>query len=72
MPCWESFLTSIGSALTQRTLWMSEVTPSKASVLKPYVLQIFGREFGDCFQSSLRKPDLYFVLKFFFESLNKK
>ena len=30
-----------------RTLWMSEITPRKAPVLKPYVLQIFGCEFGE-------------------------
>ena len=35
---WSSFLTTTGSALTQRTLWMSEMNPSKVPVLKPYVL----------------------------------
>ena len=57
--CWESFLTSTGCALTQRTLWMSEMIPNKAPVLKPYVLQISWCEFGEWFQSFLRKPDLY-------------
>ena len=41
VPFWESFLTSTGSALTQRTLWMSDMNPSKAPVVKPNVLQIF-------------------------------
>ena len=33
----DSFLTSIGSSGLVRTLWMSEMTPIKAPVLKPVV-----------------------------------
>ena len=56
---WGLFLTSTGSALTQITLWMSEMNPRKAPILKPFVLQIFWCEFRDLFRSFLRKPDLY-------------
>jgi hypothetical protein len=62
MPWWKSFLTSTGSALTQRTLWMSEITPIKAPVLKAYALKIFGREFGVIsFLSSKKEPVRYWV-----------
>jgi len=38
-----------------RTLWMSEMTPSKTPVLKPLVLKTFGCEFGEGFCSILQK-----------------
>ena len=56
VPCWGSFLTSTGSALTQRTKWMN---PSKAPVLKPFVLQIFWCEFGEWYRSILQKSYLW-------------
>ena len=55
LSCWESFLTSTGSALTQRTLWMSEMTPNKTPVLKSLVLQTFWCEFGEWFHSIYQK-----------------
>ena len=58
VPCWGSILTSTVFALTKRTLWMLEMTPSKAPVLKLHVLQIFICEFGEWFWSFLRKLDL--------------
>ena len=58
VPCWESFLTSAGSALTQRTLWMSEKNSTKACILKQFVFQIFLFEFGEWIWSLLRKPGL--------------
>ena len=60
VPFWGSFLTSIGSSGLVRTLWMSEMTPSRAPVLKALVIQIFWCEFGGWFWSFLRKPDLYY------------
>ena len=62
MPCWGSFLTSIGFSGFMLTLWMSGMNQSKAPILKPYVLQIFWCEFGEWFRSLLRKPDLYWHL----------
>ena len=58
MPYWVSFLKSTGFKLTQRTLWMSEMTPSKAHILKPFVFQIFWCEFGEWFRSILQKSYL--------------
>ena len=55
VPSWESFLTSTEPALTQRTLWMSDMIPSKAPVLKLYVLQFFGCEFWEWFWSFFKK-----------------
>ena len=43
----QSFLTFIGSSELVRTLWMSEITASKAPDYKPFVLQIFFCEFGE-------------------------
>ena len=54
-----SFLTSIGSSGFVQTLWMSEMTPSKALFLNPFVLQIFLCVVGEWFWSFLREPDLY-------------
>ena len=42
-----------------QTLWMTEMTSSKASFLKPFVLQILWCEFREWFGSFLRKYDLY-------------
>ena len=56
---WVPWLTSSVSELTQRTLWMSEMTTSKAPVLKPVVLQIFWYEIGEWFSSILQKNHLY-------------
>ena len=36
--CWGSFLTCIGSSGLMRTLWMSEMTPFRVPVLKPFFL----------------------------------
>ena len=44
-----SYMTSTGSALTQRSLWISEMAPSKTLVLKPLVLQTFLRAGGTNF-----------------------
>ena len=60
-PCWESLLTSTGSTLTQRILWMSEMTPSKTPVLKSLLLQIFRCEFGELFCFILQKSHLYLL-----------
>ena len=54
VPSWGSFLTSTGFAGLVRTLWMSEMTPSKAPILKPFVLQIFWCELGEWFRSLLK------------------
>ena len=55
---WESFLAFVGSSGLMWTLWMSEMTPSKAPILKPFVLQIFWLKFGEWLQTFLRKPNL--------------
>ena len=59
VPFWGLFLTSTGFSGLVQTLWMSEITPSKITVLKPFVLQIFWCKFGEWFRSFLKKPDLY-------------
>ena len=59
VPYWGLFLTSTGSSRLLWTLWISEMNPSKAPVLKPYVLKKFCCEFGELFRSLLRESDLY-------------
>ena len=54
-PAWGSFLISIGSSGLVQTLCMSEMTPSKAHVLKPFILQIFWCDFGEWFLSLLER-----------------
>ena len=41
VPCWGSFLTSTWFSGLVWTMWMSEMNPNKATLLKPYVLLIF-------------------------------
>ena len=57
--CWWSFLASIGSSGLMRTLWMSEMDPSKTHVLKMLALYIFWCEFGEWFCSIFQKSHLY-------------
>ena len=45
--------------VTQRTLWMSEMTPSNTPILKSLVLQIFWCDFGKWFCFILHKSHVY-------------
>ena len=62
--CLAGGLSAKGSSGLVWTLWISEMTPSKAPVLKRFILEKFWCELGQWFRLIFQKSHLYFLPTF--------